>query len=384
MSQDISPEEEQPVTAPEQAPTQDGPAADSATENQQPSAANPNVGNPNEPTVVIPQYETQGYQAGYPQSGYPTNPQAYPQPQTGYGQPMQTGYSPQQPQAGYGQQWQAAYGQQQAGYPQQPQAGYDQQWQSTYGQQPQQPGFAGQQAHQQASQFAEQLTQVSNTAQSLLSKVWQIIRGILRGTPEQGLELAQNTRHFGMFVAGLMSVISGFTFANLCGRTAAGIDSGINQVMGGLGFGYSSYTNFGFGQWIVVLLVSAICFFCIAMLRPVTIKWAFNIRKQNITFTSALTIASFAYLLAGCVLAIVGVIWLVPSGITFGLGVLIYVLALPLTLFISELLIFVSINRMGNFNKSVIIPHALMTGVWMVFVAIVFLIEMQVITNMLQ
>ncbi len=381
MSQDISPEEEQPVTAPEQAPTQDGPAADSATENQQPSAANPNVGNPNEPTVVIPQYETQGYQAGYPQSGYPTNPQAYAQSQPGYGQPMQPGY----PQQGYGQQWQSTYSQQsQAGYPQQPQAGYDQQWQSTYGQQPQQPGFAGQQAHQQASQFAEQLTQVSNTAQSLLSKVWQIIRGILRGTPEQGLELAQNTRHFGMFVAGLMSVISGFTFANLCGRTAAGIDSGINQVMGGLGFGYSSYTNFGIGQWIVVLLVSAICFFCIAMLRPVTIKWAFNIRQQNITFTSALTIASFAYLLAGFVLAIVGVIWLVPSGITFGLGLLVYVLALPLTLFISELLIFVSINKMGNFNKSVIIPHALMTGVWMVFVAIVFLIEMQVITNMLQ
>lgn len=273
---------------------------------------------------------------------------------------------------------------QQAGYPQQPQAGYDQQWQATYGQQPQQPGFAGQQAHQQASQFAEQLTQVSNTAQSLLSKVWQVILGILRGTPEQGLELAQNTRHFGMFVAGLISVISGFTFANLCGRTAAGIDSGINQVMGGLGFGYSSYTNFGFGQWIVVLLVSAICFFCIAMLRPVTIKWAFNIRQQNITFTSALTVASFAYLLAGCVAAIVGVIWLVPSGITFGLGLLVYVLALPLTLFISELLIFVSINKMGNFNKSVIIPHALMTGVWMVFVTIVFLVEMQIISNMLQ
>lgn len=380
MSQDISPEEEQPVTAPEQAPTQDAPAADSATENQQPSAANPNVGNPNEPTVVIPQYETQGYQAGYPQSGYSANPQAYAQSQPGYGQPMQPGY----PQQGYGQQWQSTYSQQpQAGYPQQPQAGYDQQWQSAYGQQ-QQPAFAGQQMNHQTSQFAEQLTQVSNTAQSLLSKVWQVICDILRGAPEKGLELAQNTRHFGMFVAGLMSVISGFTFANLCGRTAAGIDSGINQVMGGLGFGSSSYTNFGIGQWIVVLLVSAICFFCIAMLRPVTIKWAFNIRKQNITFTSALTIASFAYLLAGCVLAIVGVIWLVPSGITFGLGVLIYVLALPLTLFISELLIFVSINKMGNFNKSVIIPHALMTGVWVVFVAIVFLIEMQVITNMLQ
>lgn len=381
MSQDISPEEEQPVTAPEQAPTQDGPAADSATENQQPSAANPNAGNPNEPTVVIPQYETQGYQAGYPQSGYPTNPQAYAQSQPGYGQPMQPGY----PQQGYGQQWQSTYSQQpQAGYPQQPQTGYDQQWQSAYGQQPQQPAFAGQQMNHQTSQFAEQLTQVSNTAQSLLSKVWQVIRDILRGAPEQGLELAQNTRHFGMFVAGLISVISGFTFANLSGRTAAGIDSGINQVMGGLGFGSSSYTNFGIGQWIVVLLVSAICFFCIAMLRPVTIKWAFNIRKQNVTFTSALTIASFAYLLAGCVLAIVGVIWLVPSGITFGLGVLIYVLALPLTLFISELLIFVSINKMGNFNKSVIIPHALMTGVWMVFVAIVFLVEMQIITNMLQ
>lgn len=297
----------------------------------------------NEPTVAIGQYgdpyaqQSQGYQGYYPENGQYA--------QQGY---YQQGYYGNQPQQGY------------YGNGQQSQQGFD-------------PAVS-----QQAQQIAQHIGNVSASAQSFFGKSWKAFQHVLSGAPEKALEIAESSKNFGLIAAGVMSVLFGFAFANQRWRASDAADSALSEVFGGY-----TYFSFNFGTWLVTLITAAICFFIIAMLRPLTVKWVFGLRQRSADFRSILSLSSVSYLLSGAVLAITGILWLIPNGATFALGLIFFALAMPFTMFVAELLIFSTMSQKGNFDKSPIIPHALFTGLWMIFVALTVAFELWFVFEMM-
>lgn len=377
MSQDFSPEEQKPGSDVNQENFQEGEAqepqgyqqGDDAGQyyanqqyGQQPNYGYDQYGNPlqpqqgyaeqgnyqyppsnNEPTVAIGQYgdpyaqQSQGYQGYYPENGQYA--------QQGY---YQQGYYGNQPQQGY------------YGNGQQSQQGFD-------------PAV-----NQQAQQIAQHIGNVSASAQSFFGKSWKALQHVLSGAPEKALQIAESSKNFGLIAAGVMSVLFGFAFANQRWRASDAADSALSEVFGGY-----TYFSFNFGTWLVTLITAAICFFIIAMLRPLTIKWVFGLRQRSADFRSILSLSSVSYLLSGAVLAITGILWLIPNGATFALGLIFFALAMPFTMFVAELLIFSTMSQKGNFDKSPIIPHALFTGLWMIFVALTVAFELWFVFEMM-
>lgn len=198
---------------------------------------------------------------------------------------------------------------------------------------------------------------------------------IWKGNPVEAFRLASVAKNFWLATFALMSAAAGIMAASLVARTYDAADSFVDSLSSGL-IGYSSRGMIGmsFGQWFSFFFAGLILVFVALLLRTLCVKWTFSVRGASQSFNTSANIVAVAYVLPLVVVLASMVVFLIPSMVITGIwGFLLAVIAVPLAL-ISEVLIYIGLNRTEKFDKSALIPHALFTGLCGVMVAIVYFI----------
>lgn len=198
---------------------------------------------------------------------------------------------------------------------------------------------------------------------------------IWKGDTVQAFRLAAATKHFWLLTFALMSVAIGVTTATLVARSVDATDGFIDSLSSGL-IGYSSRGMIGmsFGQWFALFCAGLVLVFVAMTLRTLCVKWTFSLRGASQSFNASASIVAVAYVVPLAVALASMVVFFIPSMIITGIwGFLLMVAAVPLAL-ISEVLIYVGLNRTVKFHKSALIPHAIFTGLCGVMVSIAYFI----------
>lgn len=206
---------------------------------------------------------------------------------------------------------------------------------------------------------------VGNGLGTILAAVVQTWKGNTVGA----LRAAAETKHFGWVSTGAYAVIGGLLVATMLTRFMGGIDDMANYMVYSLSGGYGSsrgYFSASFGDWFTAFILGIILMGLFFILRALCVKWVFSTRGAAQPFTSALSIIGGAYAIPMLLVLVAAILNMIPSVslmalVSFVTGVL----SLPVGL-ISEIMIYIGINRTHRFTKSPLIPHALFTLVWVV------------------
>lgn len=319
-----------------------------------------------DPTVALnPQQYNQGPAQTQPQYTQPQaqDPQQYPaqQPQQQYAQtPVQPQYTqtPVQPQQQYN------YAQAPA-QPQQPQ----------YGQQV--PGQTIPAGTAPAPQPAPAVNPgQSNKFMTALVAQWSAFVQIMKGYPIAALTIGQRVPMFWLMNFGLYSVLAGLFSSVSLYRTGAGINRGAEDLIYGLS-GYStSVRTFSvpFSTLFFTFLGGVVTVFLVLTLRALAVKWTVSVRRQNLTFTQAANNVAVSVTGQVLVIAAAFILTLIPSVFLATLVGFVSMALLSLLGLLSELLLYVSVNKVAPMEKSPLVPYVLFTALWIFLSLIAFLI----------
>lgn len=198
---------------------------------------------------------------------------------------------------------------------------------------------------------------------------------IWKGNPVQAFRLATATKHFWLVTFGVYSVLVGLLMASLTARSVSAVDGFVGSITSSLtGYSTSGMIELSFGRWFSIFLTGLVIGFVAFTLRTLCVKWSFAVRGVSQTFGTAGNVVATAYLAQLAVLLVATVLFLVPSMIVTSIVMLVVALiGFPLFL-VTEILIYIGINRTARFTKSVLIPHAIFTGLWVVMTVIAYFI----------
>lgn len=216
---------------------------------------------------------------------------------------------------------------------------------------------------------------VGNGLGTILAAVVQTWKGNTVGA----LRAAAETKHFGWVATGAYAVIGGLLVATMLTRFMGGIDDMANYMVYSLSGGYGSslgYFSASFSDWFTAFILGIILMGLFFILRALCVKWVFSTRGAAQPFTSSLAIIGGAYAIPMVLVLVAAVLNMIPSVSLMALVSLVTaVLSLPVGL-ISEIMIYIGINRSHRFTKSPLIPHALFTLIWVVMFFIATMLVM--------
>ncbi len=181
---------------------------------------------------------------------------------------------------------------------------------------------------------------------------WTIFRRILSGQLLEAFRIAETARH-----AWLVTVIGTLTALGLTMGVLAGQSlKFLNSI-----FGFISKLDAG-GFLQTFFLVAISCAIAI-FIRILAIKLTLNLRHVPASYMAAGRIYAVA-INPLCLLAVlVLILVIIPTPVTIGLGGLLVGLLAPMFLFMAEIMIYVGMNRVAPVDRSLLVPHTLMTGV---------------------
>lgn len=223
-----------------------------------------------------------------------------------------------------------------------------------------------------------------NVIVSALGTMWVSLGHIWKGEPLTALALATLSKSYWLICIGLFSVVTGLFMATSATRFLGSLDDLGTSVSTGLTDGQFSsrgMLNITFGQWMGFFFVGIILGAIVFLARTLCIKWTFASRHSSQSIATSGSIVAVSYLTLIALLFVAVVLLMIPS---LTLATLVFVvmaaLALPVSM-IPEIMLYIGLNRTHHFVKSPLIPHVLFTLVWVIIVAIAFLIFGLILTE---
>lgn len=198
-----------------------------------------------------------------------------------------------------------------------------------------------------------------------------------KGDTVGALRTAGNSKGFALVTTAVYSVIGGLLFATMLTRSLGGFDDLADSLTSGLtGGSYSSSGMFSAtaGQWITAFILGAVMMGLVFILRALCVKWVFSVRGAGQSFGTSLAIVTGSYSIPMALLLVATLLLMIPSLALSALVMFaITILALPVGM-IPEIMIYIGVNRTHRFTKSPLIPHVSFTLVWVIILAIAYLI----------
>ncbi|RTE49189.1 hypothetical protein [Actinobaculum sp. 352] len=181
---------------------------------------------------------------------------------------------------------------------------------------------------------------------------WTIFQRIFSGQLLEAFKTVESVRH-----TWLVTIIGTLVASGL----GAGVLAG--QSLKFLNSIFSFISRLDAGGFIQTFFLVAIVFAIAMFIRILAIKFALNLRHVPVSYAAAGRIYGVAvnplFLLTVLVLILV----IIPTPVTIGLGGLLTALFFPMFLFMAEIMIYIGMNRVAPVNRSLLVPHTLMTGV---------------------
>ena len=214
---------------------------------------------------------------------------------------------------------------------------------------------------------------------------WGVLRRIWRGDVVEAFDLATASRKFWLWTGLAQAGFAGFAFANLMWRVTSSIDNGANRVTHGfLGrFGMDdpsqtyNVTGFEFSSWLKAFFTMFLAVAVVFAVRPLFIKMVYAWRQSRQTWEVAYTVNSVATLSSTFVVAVVSLLWFVPSGALVPVGLVMLWALGAMCQFLGELLLYTGVNKTGEFppySRSPLVPHVIGTGFYVVVVIVLWLL----------
>ncbi|MEK6740202.1 MAG: hypothetical protein AABY56_04355, partial [Actinomycetota bacterium] len=107
------------------------------------------------------------------------------------------------------------------------------------------------------------------------------------------------------------------------------------------------------------------------------IKMVYAWRQSRQTWEVAYTVNSVATLSSTFVVAVVSLLWFVPSGALVPVGLVMLWALGAMCQFLGELLLYTGVNKTGEFppySRSPLVPHVIGTGFYVVVVIVLWLL----------
>lgn len=212
-----------------------------------------------------------------------------------------------------------------------------------------------------------------------ITALWVSLGSVWKGKSVEAFRLGASTKKF--WVVGFLSysLILGLLTATLVARSVDSADEMLGSMTSSF-IGYSTRGTFGLsvGNWISLFITGLILALIAFVLRALCLKWTFSIRGVRQSMGVVGNVITTSYVMQMTVLLAATVLLMIPSAVISGLVLLLVgLVSVPLVL-ISEVLIYIGINRTARFEKSSLIPHAVFTGVWIALTLTVYAIILTV------
>jgi hypothetical protein len=201
---------------------------------------------------------------------------------------------------------------------------------------------------------------------------WAAFRMILRGYPLEALELPGRIPRFWMVSFLAAALIFGLSAATTVTRIVSSVSNTVAGIFSPFGGARSSYMSLSVGQWFGIVLVGMIFAGAAFILRATTLRWLFAVRRNPQSYSVGANILAVAYSGHMVVYLAAFVLMFVPGAVFGSVVVVVGGALLALLNFAAELLIYVGVNRVARFEKSVLVPHVLFSAAWLVLVAVVY------------
>lgn len=193
------------------------------------------------------------------------------------------------------------------------------------------------------------------------------------------------SRKFWLWTGLAQAGFAGLAYANLLWRVMSSIDNGANHVthsfLGWFGMDdpNQSYeiTGFDFSAWLKAFITMFLAVAVVFAVRPLFIKMVYAWRQSRQTWEVAYTVNSVATLSSTFVVAVVSVLWFVPSGALVLVGLVMLEALGAMCQFLGELLLYTGVNKTGGFppySRFPLVPHVIGTGFYAVVVAVLWLL----------
>ena len=214
---------------------------------------------------------------------------------------------------------------------------------------------------------------------------WGVFRRIWRGDVLEAFDLSMASRKFWLWTGLAQAGFAGLAYANLLWRVMSSIDNGANHVthsfLGWFGMDdpNQSYeiTGFDFSAWLKAFITMFLAVAVVFAVRPLFIKMVYAWRQSRQTWEVAYTVNSVATLSSTFVVAVVSVLWFVPSGALVLVGLVMLGALGAMCQFLGELLLYTGVNKTGGFppySRFPLVPHVIGTGFYAVVVAVLWLL----------
>ena len=138
-----------------------------------------------------------------------------------------------------------------------------------------------------------------------------------------------------------------------------------------------SVTGFDFSAWLKAFFTMFLAVAVVFAVRPLFIKMVYAWRQSRQTWEVAYTVNSVATLSSTFVVAVVSVLWFVPSGALVLVGLVMLGALGAMCQFLGELLLYTGVNKTGGFppySRFPLVPHVIGTGFYAVVVAVLWLL----------
>lgn len=245
------------------------------------------------------------------------------------------------------------------------------------------------QAQQQAPTYAAPAAAVAPSENPLVTGIgtlWAAIAQTWQGNTVGALRAGTTGRGFALVATLLYAVIGGLMLATVVTRGLGGFDDMLGSFSSyATGGYYSTKGTFSakFGIWIGSFFLGAILFLITVVARALCVKWVFAVRGASQKFDTVLRLTAVAYAIPMALLLVATVFMMIPSlALSAVIMFVIAVVSLPVGM-IPELLIYVGINRTHRFTKSPLIPHVSFSLVWVIILAIAYMIVFSIVAEMM-
>lgn len=220
--------------------------------------------------------------------------------------------------------------------------------------------------------------QSPNTFVTALSDQVAVIVRLAKGQTLDALRVAAQSQLLWVVTVVAGAILTGLLFSTTLARISGAAMSTVSSFLGGS----SVYFGMTAGAWFTTLLMSVILVGIVMGLRVVALHLTYRMAGSPQPFCSSMSLTAAAYSIHLPIMVIMLVLVLIPGRswamIAAGIGAYLWVVCGLL----SELLVYIGLNRTTAFNGSPFRMHAIATAVWMAAVGIIYLLTIMIMGDM--
>lgn len=216
-----------------------------------------------------------------------------------------------------------------------------------------------------------------NTFVAALSDQVAVLTRLTKGQTLEALRIASQSRMLWVVALVAGALITALVLSISLGRLSGVAMSTVSTIFGGS----SVYFGMTVGAWFTVFLMTVILVGIVMGLRVVALHLTYRMAGSPQSFRSSMSLTAAAYSIHLPIMVVVLVLMLIPGRswamIVAGIGAYLWLLCGLL----SELLIYIGLNRTTAFKGSPLRMHAIATAIWMAAVGIIYLLTSMIMSD---